>query len=83
MHEYSGVTADDSLASGLPVYTPGRGVRDARAWLVALVHLGPQWHVGAGVLYSRLVGDAADSPLVADRGSENQWVFGVGGLYAW
>jgi outer membrane scaffolding protein for murein synthesis (MipA/OmpV family) len=80
MDEYFGVTADDSLASGLAVYTPGGGVRDARAWLVALVHLGPQWHVGAGVLYSRLVGDAADSPLVSDRGSQNQWVYGVGGL---
>jgi outer membrane protein len=83
MDEYFGVTAADSLASGLPVYTPGGGLRDVRAWLTALVHLGPQWHIGAGVMYSRLVGDAADSPLVADRGSKNQWVYGVGGIYAW
>jgi outer membrane protein len=83
MDEYFGVTAADSLASGLPIYTPGGGVRDVRGWLVAVVHLGPQWHVGAGVMYSRLVGDAADSPLVSDRGSASQWVYGVGGLYAW
>jgi outer membrane scaffolding protein for murein synthesis (MipA/OmpV family) len=29
------------------------------------------------------VGDAADSPLVAERGSKNQWVYGAGALYAW
>jgi outer membrane scaffolding protein for murein synthesis (MipA/OmpV family) len=34
-------------------------------------------------MYSRLVGDAADSPIVAERGSENQWIYGVGTLYAW
>lgn len=83
MDEYFGITASDSLASGLPVYTPRAGVRDARAWIVALVHLSPQWHIGTGVMYSRLVGNAADSPLVADRGSESQWIYGVGTLYAW
>lgn len=83
MDEYFGVTGADALASGLPVYTAGGGVRDARAWVVAMVHLGPQRHVGAGVMYARLMGDAADSPLVSDRGSENQWIYGVGGLYAW
>ena len=83
MDEYFGVTASDSLASGLPVYTAGGGMRDVRGWVTAVVHLGPQWHVGAGVMYSRLVGDAADSPIVADRGSANQWVYGAGALYAW
>jgi len=83
MDEYFGVTASDALASGLPVYQPGAGMRDVRGWATALLHLSPQWHLGAGVMYSRLVGDAADSPLVADRGSKNQWVYGVGALYAW
>jgi MipA family protein len=83
MDEYFGVTPDDSLASGLPIYVPGSGVRDVRGWAAALLHLSPQWHLGAGVMYSRLVGDAADSPLVSDEGSKNQWVYGVGALYAW
>lgn len=83
MDEYFGVTASDALASGLPFYQPGAGVRDVRGWATALFHLSPQWHLGAGMMYSRLVGDAADSPLVADRGSKNQWVYGVGVLYAW
>jgi outer membrane protein len=70
--EYFGVRASDALASGLPVYQPGAGMRDVRGWATALFHLSPQWHLSAGVMYSRLVGDAADSPLVAERGSKNQ-----------
>ena len=83
MDEYFGVTTSDALATGLPVYQAGAGVRDVRGWVAALLHLSPQWHLGAGVMYSRLVGDAADSPIVAERGSENQWIYGVGALYAW
>jgi outer membrane protein len=83
MDEYFGVTPADSLASGLPVYAPGSGVRDVRGWAAAVLHLSPQWHLGAGAMYSRLVGDAADSPLVSQEGSKNQWIYGVGALYAW
>jgi len=83
MNEYFGVTPADSLASGLPVYVPGSGVRDVRGWAAAILHLSPQWHVGAGAMYLRLVGNAADSPLVSEEGSKNQWIYGVGALYAW
>jgi len=83
MDEYFGVTPADSLASGLPVYVPGSGVRDVRGWAVAMLHLSRQWHLGAGAMYMRLMGDAADSPLVSDEGSKNQWVYGMGALYAW
>jgi outer membrane scaffolding protein for murein synthesis (MipA/OmpV family) len=34
-------------------------------------------------MYSRLVGDAADSPIVSQEGSKNQWVYGMGALFAW
>ena len=83
MDEYFGVTPRDSLASGLPIYVPGSGVRDARGWIMAMLHLSPKWHLGAGVMYLRLMSDAADSPLVAQEGSKNQWVYGAGAIYAW
>ena len=54
-----------------------------RRWAAAVLHLSPQWRLGAGVMYSRLVGDAADSLIVAERGSKNQWIYGVDALYAW
>jgi outer membrane protein len=50
---------------------------------VAMLHLSPKYHLGAGLMYSRLVGDAADSPIVSQEGSKNQWVYGVGALFAW
>jgi len=83
MNAYFGVTPADFLASGLPVYVPGSGVRDMRGWAVAMLHLSRQWHLGAGAMYMRLMGDAADSPLVSDEGSKDQWVYGAGALYAW
>jgi MipA family protein len=83
MDEYFGVTPADSLASGLPVYVPGSGVRDVRGWAVAMLHLSKQWHLGAGAMYLRLMDAAADSPIVSQEGSKNQWVYGVGALYAW
>ncbi len=83
MDEYFGVTPADSIASSLPVYVPGGGLRDVRGWAAAVLHLGLHWHLTAGAMYMRLVGDAADSPLVADEGSKNQWVYGGGALYAW
>jgi outer membrane protein len=83
MDEYFGVTPADSLASGLPVYVPGSGIRDARGWAVALLHLSKQWHVGVGAMYLRLLRDAAESPIVSQEGSKNQWVYGAGLLRAW
>jgi MipA family protein len=83
MDEYFGVTPADSAASGLPVYLPGGGVRDLRGWAAAVLHLSPHWHLTAGAMYMRLLSDAADSPLVSQEGSKNQWVYGMGALYAW
>ena len=77
------MTPADSLASGLPIYVPGSGLRDLRGWAVAMLHLSKHWQLGAGVMYSRLVGNAADSPIVSEEGSKNQWVYGAGALYAW
>jgi outer membrane protein len=38
--------------------------------------------VRAYVEYEKLLGDAADSPLVRLRGSSNQTTFGVGASYS-
>ena len=50
---------------------------------MVIVSLSQNWHLAGGVIYSRLVGDAADSPVVKDRGSENQFFAGAGVVYAW
>lgn len=65
------------MASGLPVFDAGSGIRDIRVWAVGIVHLSKKWHAGAGLLYSRILGDAGDSPIVDERGSKDQWIYGV------
>jgi outer membrane scaffolding protein for murein synthesis (MipA/OmpV family) len=83
MTTYFGVTAADAQASGLSVYQPDAGIRDVRGWLVALVHLSPRWTVGAGAVYSWLADEAGRSPIVSDRGSRNQWIYGIGAMFLW
>ena len=80
---YFGVDEEDSARSGLPVFDASAGARDARIAAVGLVPVTPSIVVGAGVIYSRLLGDAADSPIVADRGDANQFIFGIGSAYSW
>lgn len=48
-----------------------------------LQSLSLNWHVGVGGVYSRLIGDAANSPITRDRGDLDQFIFGVGVAYAW
>lgn len=80
---YFGVTPAGSAASGLPGYTADSGLNSFDITPMAVMHLSSSWHLGAGLRYSRLVGDAADSPLVKDRGDENQFVGGIGLVYSW
>lgn len=83
---YFGVgAADAALFPGLDPagYRPGAGLTDVRALVGAMLHLSPEWHLLAGLRAQRLVGDAADSPIVRQRGDATQWVAGAGVVYLW
>ena len=84
---YFGITPAGSLASGLPVYNPDGGMKNWKLGLLVnqslsgdLLHGFSLFGVGQ---YSRLVGDFADSPIVDDRGSANQWLGALGVAYTW
>lgn len=64
-------------------YKPDGGVNDYRVNVSALVHLSPNWHLGVGARYQKLQGDAADSPIVDERGSQDQWIYGAAIGYVW
>lgn len=65
-------------ASGLPAYDPGSGIYAFGA-MAGLTHrLGRNWGVQAYAGYDRLVGDAADSPIVRAFGSRDQFSGGAG-----
>ncbi len=80
---YYGVSATDASLSGLPTFTAEAGMRDFKISPMAIFSFSPNWHLGAGVVFSRLMGDAADSPFVSTRGDKNQIFAGMGLIYAW
>lgn len=80
---YFGIDAAGSAASGLPVHEAEGGITSFSIQPMVAVHLNENWHIGGGIRYTRLNGDAADSPIVDDRGDENQLIGGIGVIYSW
>jgi MipA family protein len=85
---YFSVTAAQSAASGvsglppLPVYQASGGLYSYGGGAQARYFWTPQWSSLAYLEYERLAGDAADSPLVTQRGSPNQFTVGLGVTYS-
>ncbi len=80
---FYGVTERESQLSGLPAYAPDSGTRQWYAWPAVIVQVSPNWYVGGGVFYQRMMSEASNSPIVSQRGDRNQWTGGVGLAYAW
>jgi MipA family protein len=78
MTSFFGVSAAQSAASGLARYAPDAGFKDVSAGLTASVDLSDRWTLLLTGRYTRLIGDAADSPIVE---SESQWYGGAGLSY--
>lgn len=70
---YFGVTAADSITSGLAAFTPDAGVVSAGIEVGMTYDLGGDWALAGTLNYDRLQGDAASSPITAlgtrDQGS--------------
>jgi outer membrane protein len=82
LQPYFGIDLAQSLTSGLPIYDAKGGVRSIGAGAKARYQWTPAWATHAFVEYERLTGGAANSPLVVQRGSPDQTVFGVGATYS-
>lgn len=76
---YFGVTPTQSLASGLPVYNADGGLHSYGVGATAIIPLDRDnmWTAVVFAGYDRLEGDAASSPLVQQRGSEDQGTLGI------
>lgn len=77
MSTYFSVSADDSADSGLRRYEADSGFKDVGAQLMIGYKLTENWGITGALRYTRLLGDAADSPLVEDEGNENQLLLGL------
>ena len=79
---YFGINLAQAMASGLPQFNARGGAHSAGAGAQLRYQYNPQWEVHTYVEYQRLLGDAAASPLVQQRGSPNQMTVGVGASYS-
>jgi outer membrane protein len=79
---YFSVDAAQSAASGLPVFDAKGGAHSAGAGLQVRYQINPKWEAHSYLEFDRLLGDAAASPLVEQRGSPNQISFGLGASYS-
>ena len=75
---YFGVDPVASTASGLPVYEPGAGFHAAGVASGVSYQLSPRFGLFGFARYERLIGDAADSPIIRELGSRNQLSGGLG-----
>ncbi len=78
---FFGVTPAGSAASGLAAFDPGSGIKDVGVTLIGSYEVTDAWSVTGIASYTRLLGDAADSPVVSQRGSANQLFGGLGISY--
>jgi outer membrane scaffolding protein for murein synthesis (MipA/OmpV family) len=62
---YFGVSADESAASGLPMWSAGGGWHDISVTFSAEHRLGAGWRLSGQWVMARLIGPAARSPLTA------------------
>ncbi len=81
MNTFYGIDATQSANSGIARYAAGSGFKSVGASLMADRAISREWAGFASLRYKRLVGDAADSPIVADLGSPNQVTATVGIKY--
>ena len=72
---YFGVSEGESLSSGYAPYDAGGGIYAARLSVEARYEFLPDTLLMGRFTYSRLLGDAADSPIVHER---NQPTFSIG-----
>lgn len=75
---YFGVTPAVAAATGLAAYDPDGGFHSVGAYAGLTWMLGRRWGVYGYAGYDRLIGDAADSPIVRAFGSRNQYSAGLG-----
>jgi outer membrane protein len=72
-----GISGSDADQSGLDQYDADAGFKNATITGSLTYRLAERWSVTGLAAFSRLFGDAEDSPIVDDRGDANQLLGGV------
>ncbi len=77
MSEQFGISANDSARSGLNRFNADEGFKDVGLRGQVSYRFTDSWSSTFAAQYKLMVGDAADSPVVDDEGSEHQFFAGV------
>lgn len=80
MKTYFGVSLAESAQSGLGAYNPSGGIKGAGLEVTGRYEFTPEWSLVSSAVYEKLVGRAADSPVVK-LGDENQITAKLGVSY--
>jgi outer membrane scaffolding protein for murein synthesis (MipA/OmpV family) len=72
-----GIGSQDAQRSGLGRYDADAGFKNATLTGSLSYQLNPAWSVTGLAAFTRMLGDAEDSPVVDDRGEPNQLLDGV------
>ncbi|MGE0483902.1 MAG: MipA/OmpV family protein [Gammaproteobacteria bacterium] len=78
---YFGIDAVQARRSGLRRFDADGGFKDVGVALGTRVGLSAHWSAVMTLSYQRLLGDAADSPVVADHGDADQFYGAVGAVW--
>jgi outer membrane scaffolding protein for murein synthesis (MipA/OmpV family) len=78
---YFGVTLAESVRTGLATFRPDGGLQAVGGTASFLTEIGGGWGLYSYAKYDRLVGDAADSPVVRGFGSRDQFSGGLALTY--
>ncbi len=81
MSAYFGVNRTNSQRSGLKEYNADSGIKDVGITVPLRYNATEHWSILGVAGYKRLLGDAADSPIVEDEGNENQLYGGAFVIY--
>ncbi len=81
MSTFFSVNEVEHILSGLPVYNATGGLYSAGVDATVRYNVTECFSIRAFAEWNRLTGDAADSPLVRLRGSEDQFQVGIGAAY--
>lgn len=82
METYFGVTAQDALNNTqVTQYKADAGIKSVGLAAAATYRWSDNWATTVNAGYDRLVGSAADSPIVKNLGTNNQFSFGASASY--
>jgi outer membrane scaffolding protein for murein synthesis (MipA/OmpV family) len=82
MQSFFGVSSHQAAKSGLSQFNADAGLKNLDFTVTGTYAFSEHWNLNMIAVYSRLLGDAADSPIVKDKGSPNQFMTGVGLSYS-